>query len=137
MDLKETLMSLEDQVSLIKDPVLKKAAFEKLLDKIVNVNKKDKVGSTKRSKRTNTEHKKKKPASKGTRLGPKAMLAQLLDQGFFDKPRLVMDIPAYIKHKTGHVYSQDELSISLTRMLRGSLLIREKTEKGPYEWKKA
>jgi hypothetical protein len=40
MEVKESLKSLEEQVSAIKDPVLKKAAFEKLLDVLLNTRRK-------------------------------------------------------------------------------------------------
>ena len=135
-NLKVSFEELEKQVSSIKDPVLRKAAFEKLVDNILTAHKKDKGGLKKRPKRLAGAGKKKKPIPRKGRPGPKEIVTRLLTSGYFDKPKLLADIPAYIKHSMGHTYSRGELSITLTRLLREGLLSREKKEKGPYHWKK-
>jgi len=135
-DLKAAFQSLEEEVSSIKDPVLRKAAFEKLVDNLLATHKKDKVGFKKQSKHVTVVGKKGKPIARKGRPGPKEILTQLLTSGYFDKAKLLPDIRTYIKHSMGHTYSGDELSITLTRLLRDGLLSREKKEKGPYHWKK-
>jgi len=44
MDSKAAFQTLEEQVSLIKDPVLRKAAFVRLLDTLFATHKKSNVG---------------------------------------------------------------------------------------------
>jgi len=137
MDNKEILQALEEQVSGIKDPILKKVAFERLLDNFL-VTCKGKSKKAKKVQSLKSEEKKKNPTSaKKGRPGPKEILTKLVKDGYFDKPKLVTEIPPFIKHKTGHTYSQGELSITLTRLLRQGLLSRDKNEKGPYRWLKA
>jgi hypothetical protein len=95
------------------------------------------IGFKKQPKRLAVAGKKEKPIARKGRPGPKAIVIQLLASGYFDKPKLLADIPTHIKHNMGHTYSTNELSPSLTRLLREGLLLREKKEKGPYHWKKA
>ena len=135
-DLKAAFRALEEEVSSIKDPVLRKAAFEKLVDNLLATHKKDRVGFKKQTKRVAVAGKKEKPIARKGRPGPREIVTQLLTSGYFDKPKLLADIRTYIKHTMGHTYSGDELSITLTRLLREGLLSREKKEKGPYHWKK-
>jgi len=130
MNIKDKLKEFEEQVSVIKDPELRKTAFEKLMDSLSG------------HKRVKTKSKKTKGTKKGKELkggrpGPKAILIEELNSGYFNDPKVVSEIPKYLKHKTGHTYKQKELSVSLLRMLRDGKLTRNKKEKGKYEWKKA
>jgi len=130
MDIKDKLKEIEEQVSVIKDPELRKIAFEKLMDSLSG-NKKVKAKSKK------TKGTKQGKESKGGRIGPKAILVKELNSAYFNNPKIVSEIQIYLKHKTGHTYKSDEISTSLLRMLRCGLLKRNKKEKGNYEWKKA
>lgn len=130
MDMKDKLKEIEEQVSVIKNPELRKIAFQKLMDSLSS-QKKAKAKSKK------TKDTKKGKELKGGRPGPKAILIEQLNSGYFNDPKVVSEIPKYLKHKTGHTYKQKELSTSLLRMLRDGKLTRNKKEKGKYEWKKA
>lgn len=131
MDIKDKLKEIEEQVSIIKDSELRKIAFEKLLDSF-SVLKKSKTIPRKEIKGN-----KKRLTQKSGRPGPKKILHDLLSSGFFDNSRIISEIIAHIKLKTGHNYKANELSPSLLRILRDGYLAREKNDKGKYEWKKA
>ena len=137
VNLKVSFEALEEQVSSIKDPALKKVAFEKLIDNLLAAHKKERAGCKKKNKRGALGGKKEKPIGRKSRPGPREIVTQLLTSGYFDKAKLLSEIPIHIKHNMGHTYSTKEISMSLTRLLREGLLSREKKQKGPYNWKKA
>lgn len=132
MDIKEKLKELEEHVSLIKDPELKKVAFEKLLSTIHA----EKSHHTQK-KKTLIKGERKQARFKSRRPGPKKILTQLLNSGYFDGAKISTEIPCYLKHKTGYDYRKEEISSTLTRLLRDELLTREKNKTGQYTWKKA
>jgi hypothetical protein len=128
MDLKERLKELEEQVSGIKDAGLRKVAFEKLLDSL-SVSRK----ATRRSKKmAKVKGEKRKLRARSGRPGPKAVLGELLRSRYFDKPKTVLEIQEYLKHKKGHAYSKDVIAMGLLRMVRDEQVTRGKNEKGQY-----
>jgi len=131
MDIKDKLKEIEEQVSVIKDPELKKVAFERLMDSL-STTKKTKTKSKKEPKGT-----KKRTVIKSSRPGPKKILTELLNSDFFNTPKKTLEIRSHLKLKTGHDYKSKHLSVSLLRMLREDQLTRDKNEKNQYEWKKA
>lgn len=73
----------------------------------------------------------------GSRPGPKAVLGHLIESGFFHSARTVSEILEELKHKRGHTYSVQELSPALVRSIRDQSLIRERNDKGHYEYSQA
>jgi len=71
------------------------------------------------------------------RPGPKAAVAILADDGFFDEPRTISQIREELRHHKGHAYSVQELSPALVRSLRDHTLARARTDSGQYEYTKA
>ncbi|MFX1298430.1 MAG: hypothetical protein ACFFD2_26690 [Promethearchaeota archaeon] len=129
MNIKDKLKEFEEQVSEIKDPELKKIAFQKLMDSLSG-HRRVKTKSTK------TKGTKKGKELKRGRPGPKVILIELLNSGYFNDSKFVSEIQQYLKHKTGYIYKSNEISTALLRMLRNGRLTRNKKEKGKYEWKK-
>jgi hypothetical protein len=71
------------------------------------------------------------------RPGPKAVLGQLLQAGFFKSPRTIATIQEELQHRRGHTYSVQELSPALVRSVRDQSLTRERNESGQYEYREA
>lgn len=71
------------------------------------------------------------------RPGPKAAVAILADDGFFDEPRTISQIQEELRHHKGHTYSVQELSPALVRSLRDNTLTRERKDSGQYEYTRA
>lgn len=73
-------------------------------------------------------------ALRSRRAGPKFVLGQLLESGYFAARRTLPEIQAYLKDSHGHDYGSNELSISLLRLIRDARLKREKHLAGQYEY---
>lgn len=68
------------------------------------------------------------------RLGPKAMLEELISSGFFKSGKTISDIQAHLEQRRGHRYKATELSPTLVRLLRDNKLDREQNADGTYEY---
>jgi hypothetical protein len=66
------------------------------------------------------------------RPGPKAALGVLLDERYFETDRSQSEIQRFLRESKGHEYSQNELSISLLRVVRKGILRREKDIEGHF-----
>lgn len=71
------------------------------------------------------------------RPGPKAVIGQLLQGGFFQSPRTIATIQEELQHRRGHNYSVQELAPALVRSIRDQSLTRERSETGQYEYREA
>jgi hypothetical protein len=118
MDLKASFQNLEGQVSLIKDPILKKAAFERLLDNLFDTHKKGNVG-----------------VNNYRCLTPFVDL--LITEGFFDGNRLFKQIRSKLAEK-GYHYSRQAVQGGLNNLSKkgGLLLVLEEKEGKKYARRK-
>lgn len=71
------------------------------------------------------------------RPGPKAVLGQLLNGGFFRSARTISEIQEELQHRRGHAYSVQELAPALVRSIRDGSLSRERNSEGQYEYSQA
>lgn len=73
------------------------------------------------------------------RPGPKAVVSQLLESGFFRTTRTISDVQKELKHRRGHSYTVQELSPALVRSIRDKdvSLKRERNDAGQYEYSQA
>ncbi|HEX8397119.1 MAG TPA: hypothetical protein VF644_06815 [Pyrinomonadaceae bacterium] len=69
------------------------------------------------------------------RPGPKAMLTQLIAEGFFKIPKVISDIQTQLENAQGYRYKSTELAPALVRLLRDNVISREKNSEGQYEYK--
>lgn len=70
----------------------------------------------------------------GGRPGPKKMLSDLIDKGFFASPRIISAIIGHVEETRGRSYTAQELSPALVRLLRDGRLGRAKNGDGQYEY---
>ncbi len=75
-----------------------------------------------------------KRALKTGRPGPGAIISQLIEEGFFKKPKAVQDIISHCKSKSGYNYKTPELSVGLVRAVRDTALQRTKNAKNQFEY---
>lgn len=68
------------------------------------------------------------------RPGPKQIVGELIDQGFFKQPRIIGEIIQHLKESRGRTYKVTALSPALVRLLRDERLDREKNADGQYEY---
>jgi len=71
-----------------------------------------------------------------SRLGPMTALKLLIDKGFFNTERTIVDIIEHLDKRKGYRFKPNELSTQLLRLVRRDVLLREKQgESGQYEYK--
>lgn len=78
-----------------------------------------------------------KPSARKTkrgRLGPKELLENLIDSGFFDGPKTIGSIVQHVRTSRGQTYKPTDLSPALGRLLREQKLSRAKNKEGQYEY---
>lgn len=72
---------------------------------------------------------------KGKRIngsGPKGIMMQLIQEGFFASPKTIGELRDHIKHKKGHTYETAELSTPLVRLVRDGVLDRTTNPENQY-----
>jgi hypothetical protein len=70
------------------------------------------------------------------RIGPKAALEQLLNSGYFDQPRSLGEIIAYIQERRALTFSRTDMSPALIRLLREEKLERDRNADNQYQYKR-
>ncbi len=70
----------------------------------------------------------------GRRPGTKALLLDLLAQGFFKTPRTVGDVQRHLAEGGGHRLGTNELSTPLVRLVRDKALRRSRRDDGQFEY---
>jgi hypothetical protein len=69
------------------------------------------------------------------RPGPKAVVQQLIETGFFSEPRGIAAIQENLARTRGHQYKPTDLSPALVRLLREGRLQRDRDESGQYKYR--
>ncbi|TAK75916.1 MAG: hypothetical protein EPO16_08120 [Dehalococcoidia bacterium] len=83
---------------------------------------------------TGTKSKRNASATNG-RLGPKAFLEKLINDGFFKSPKMAGDVIRHASAKLGYSYSVNELAPTFLRLLREGALDRRRNEESKqYEY---
>jgi hypothetical protein len=112
----------ESAVASVKDPELRRAAFEKILDDLL-------TGSTNGGSRTSKAVRSRKRSSKrqtspGQR-GPRAYICEMKEDGFFSKPKTIAEVKAELANR-GHHIPLTSLSGPLQKLCQDKELRRQK-----------
>lgn len=67
---------------------------------------------------------------------PRALVLNLLNQGFFDSPKTLADVQKRLKDKSGHSIPVTTLAPLFTRLLRSHTIDREETDAGVCAYEK-
>ena len=78
---------------------------------------------------------KKTSMRKVSALGPKDAVINLIESGFFATPQTSQNIREYLQHKRGLIFTLEQLSVVMLRVLRDHKLDRDKNAEGQYEYK--
>jgi hypothetical protein len=124
----ELVSQAELAVSSVKDPELKRVAFEKILDDLLA------GGQGQRSAVVNAIPKRRRPqkraASGGARAkrsGPQGYIQEMIEEGFFDKQKTLAEVKAELENR-GHHIPITTLSKPLQRLCQNRKLRRQKIE---------
>jgi hypothetical protein len=117
----------ENAVKGLKDPELKRIAFQKVLDDLIGAS--DRPIQTPSSGRAGKAKKaakasKSKPATRG---GPRAYIRELVEEDFFKKPKTISDVKVELENR-GHHIPLTSLSGPMQQLCRLRELRRKRTE---------
>ena len=107
----------ESAVASVKDPELRRAAFEKVLQHLLE----NQGGPAKKPKGSASPAKSKTKAQ----AGPTGRIADLIEDGFFKKPRSITEVKAELANR-GHHIALNALSTPLQRLCKAKQLRRQK-----------
>jgi hypothetical protein len=130
--------AFKEAADVVKDvPAdLRPAAFQRAVDELLGTQKRParrRSGSSRaRGGRSNSKQKEKKRRTR--RLGPKAVLEELISEDFFQTPRALGEALDHIRRSKAYQFRPNELSPALVRLVREKKLKRDRTEDGQYEY---
>src|SRR5438034_6402990 len=107
----------ESAVAAVKDPELRRAAFEKVLEHLLET-------QSAPAKKGKTQAPVDRSEAK-RRAGPTGRIEDLIDEGFFKKPRRISDVKAELANR-GHHIALTALSTPLQRLCKDKRLRRQK-----------
>lgn len=119
----ELVAQAEKAVSSVNDPELKRAAFEKVLDDLLSAGTPAQAKGAVRASRGRPEA---RPARKRSS-GPSGYIEELIDDGFFKKPKTISNVRAELGNR-GHHIPLTSLSGPLQNLCRHRLLRRHKAK---------
>ncbi len=123
LDYPELVAKAEKSVSGVKDPELKRIAFQKILDDLLGSGAPaaaGRGGST--SKKPSGPSQRAKTSSKG---GPQTYVEELVEEGFFKKPKTIAQVKAELENRGHHIHITS-LSGPLQKLCQRKVLRRQK-----------
>jgi hypothetical protein len=125
----ELVSQAELAVSSVKDPELKRVAFEKILDDLLAGGKaqRSSVVDDKPRRRRHSQKRTASTGAHGMRSGPQGYIQEMVEEGFFDKPKTLADVKAELENR-GHHIPITTLSKPLQRLCQNRTLRRQKIE---------
>lgn len=114
----------EKAVQSVKDPELKRIAFQKILEELLGGGQ---GGGEVRSPKRSAS--KSRPAAKAAKAatGPRMYIREMQEDGFFKKPKTITDVKIELENR-GHHIPLTSLSGPLQALCKGKLLRRQKAE---------
>jgi hypothetical protein len=117
----ELAQQAEQAVQGLKDPELKRIAFQKVLEELIG------GGSTSQRTARKTRTAKSSSAKKSNRGGPVAYIRELHQEGFFKKPKAITDVKVELENR-GHHIPLTSLSGPLQTLCKQRLLRRQRSD---------
>lgn len=132
----ELVAKAEAAVSSVKDPELRRVAFEKVLDDLLG---KNSAAASRPVETTNAQPTRKRggrpqsgTSSSERATGPYAYAKELAEEGFFKKPKSIADVRTELANR-GHHIPVTSLSGPLQKLCQRKILRRQKTKMGNKE----
>ncbi len=123
-DYAELVAQAESAVASVKDPELKRVAFQKVLDDLLGSRPGTDLGKTPPARHT-TKSKQSKTPSK--RKGPQRYIEEMEGDGFFKKPKTIAQVKAELENR-GHHIALTSLSGPLQKLCQRKVFRRQKTK---------
>ncbi|MGE0180731.1 MAG: hypothetical protein AB7F91_00590 [Parvularculaceae bacterium] len=129
----------ESAVAAVKDPELRRVAFEKILGTLLESGPSQtetKKPAAKSKAKNSTSRKKSKGSGSSTRQGPKAYIETMIEDGFFDEQRTIAEVKAELANQGRHI-AITSLSGPLQKLTQERRLRRQKVASGGKNSKSA
>jgi hypothetical protein len=120
----------ENAVKGLKDPELKRIAFQKVLDDLLEGAGRGAASSrapSRPAKKTTGRRRAKTKTAKVARGGPNAYIRELIEEGFFKKPKTISDVKVELENR-GHHIPLTSLSGPLQSLCQARKLRRTRTK---------
>lgn len=126
----ELVTQAESAVAGVKDPELRRAAFEKVLEDLLS----QAAGRPFAPAKPHGEGKKSTGKRAKARGGPRAYIEEMIDDGFFKKPKTISEVKVELGNR-GHHIPLTSLSGPLQSLCKKRVLRRQKTgDKGTFSY---
>ena len=122
-DYSELVAHAENAVSGVKDPELKRIAFQKILDDLLG----GRGSPAPRAKPSQTKSSPKSGTKRATKGGPQAYVEELMQDGFFKKPKTLALVKAELENR-GHHIPLTSLSGPLQKLCQRRMLRRQRVK---------
>jgi hypothetical protein len=119
----ELVAEAERSVQGVKDPELRRIAFQKVLDELLSGG----ASSGSRSKRRTKKASKATTARKAAKSGTVTYIRELIEEDFFKKPKAITDVKVELENR-GHHIPITSLSGPLQRLCKQKKLRRQRNE---------
>jgi len=129
----ELVTQTEEATRVIKDPELRRVAFERVLDDLL-AGGGTATGGARAAKQI--ERSTRRVAKTRKNSGPKAYVRELIDDGFFKKPKTIAEVKAELANR-GHHIALTSLSGPLQTLCQDRVLRRHKAKAGDKAKKSA
>ena len=98
-DYAAVVVQAENAVKDLKDPELKRIAFQKVLDDLLAGGDRPESPTPRRSTKAGTKTAK----PKSSRGGPSAYIRELIEEAFFKKPKTISDVKVELENRGHHI----------------------------------
>lgn len=121
----ELVKRAESVVAGVKDAELRRVAFERVLNDLLDSND---VGGERRARHASSSGKKTAPLPKAKkRSGPQAYVEEMVEDGFFKKPKTISSVRAELENR-GHHIPLTSLSGPMQKLCQKRTLRRQKAD---------
>ena len=117
----------EKAVAAVTDPELKRIAFQKILDDLLEESPAQGEGRPKAA--TKKRVKSAQQTKRGPKGGPQTHVEELVDEGFFKKPKTIANVRAELENRGRHI-PLTSLSGPLQKLCQRKVLRRQRVKSG-------
>ena len=125
----EIVASAEKAVSAVKDPELRRVAFQKILDEMLSLGRPSDVEASVKAAKKAAPVNAKALAKHTRKPGTLGYVRELIDEGFFKKQMTISQLKAELENR-GHHIPLTALSGPLQRLVQTRALRRNKVKSG-------
>lgn len=121
----ELVAQAEQAVAGVKDAELRRVAFERVLNDLLTGS--DESRKTKRRTGAQVGKSESRKSAEKKRSGPQSYIEEMVEDGFFEKPRTISEVKAELENR-GHHIPVTSLSGPMAKLCQKKMLRRQKPD---------